>query len=106
VTLAGSSGSGAGAFLELKRGVNTAGYFTTASVIGGAASSDVAVYAASTNNVRIYAQAVQVAEFDASTTANDIRLKVYDHTAGGMVRVSRGASNSGGAGLRVLCVPN
>jgi hypothetical protein len=43
---------------------------------------------------------------DTSTTANDIRLEVYDVTAGSVVRVTRGAADSGGTGRRVLTVPN
>lgn len=43
---------------------------------------------------------------DNSATAANMRLLVYDVTAASVVRVSRGASDSGGAGFRVLRVPN
>lgn len=43
---------------------------------------------------------------DASTTADDIRMLVYDVTAAASVRVSRGAAGSGGVGFRLLRVPN
>lgn len=43
---------------------------------------------------------------DQSSTADDTRLLVWDVTAGALVRVTRGAANSGGAGFRLLRVPN
>jgi hypothetical protein len=43
---------------------------------------------------------------DASTTANDTRLLVYDVTAGALRRVTIGAADSGGAGYRALRIPN
>lgn len=43
---------------------------------------------------------------DGSTTADDTRLLLYDVTAGALVRVTRGAIDSGGVGFRVLRVPN
>jgi hypothetical protein len=45
-------------------------------------------------------------EFAYSTTADDTYLLVYDYTAASMKRVSRGASDSGGAGFRLLRIPN
>jgi hypothetical protein len=41
-----------------------------------------------------------------STTANETYLLVYDFTGGVLARVSRGAADSGGAGFRVLRIPN
>jgi len=47
-----------------------------------------------------------VLKIDNSTTTNDVRLLVYDATAAALVRVSRGASDSGGSGFRLLRIPN
>lgn len=41
-----------------------------------------------------------------SAVADNIYMKVYDFSAGALVQVSRGASGSGGAGFRLLRVPN
>ncbi len=43
---------------------------------------------------------------DTSTTSGDTRLLLYDVAAGTLVRVSRGAADSGGTGFRVLRIPN
>lgn len=44
--------------------------------------------------------------FDASATAGDTRFLLYDVTAATLKRVSVGASDSGGAGFKLLRVPN
>lgn len=49
---------------------------------------------------------VTAAQFDASTTADDIRMLLWDVTAASLKRVSRGASDSGGSGYRLLRIPN
>lgn len=49
---------------------------------------------------------VERARLDASATADDTALLLYDVTAGSVKRVSRGAADSGGAGFRLLRVPN
>lgn len=43
---------------------------------------------------------------DDVTGADEIRLRVWDVTAGALVLVKRGAADSGGSGRRVLTVPN
>lgn len=53
----------------------------------------------------LYNDAV-VAQFDGDSTAGNTRFIVWDVTAGATVRVSRGAADSGGAGFRVLRIPN
>jgi hypothetical protein len=61
------------------------------------------------NNIgtmRFGANGVSVMELDSSATAGNTRMLVYDVTAGSVVRVSRGASDSGGTGFRVLRIPN
>ncbi len=45
-------------------------------------------------------------QFDNNATANNTRLLLWDVTAGALVRVSRGATDSGGTGFRVLRIPN
>lgn len=44
--------------------------------------------------------------FDDNATAQETRMKLWDVTAAEMVRVSRGASDSGGTGFRLLRIPN
>lgn len=46
------------------------------------------------------------AKIDESAVAGDTRLMLWDVTAGTLVRVTRGAIDSGGAGFRVLRIPN
>lgn len=45
-------------------------------------------------------------QFDLSSTANNTRMAVWDVTAGALRRVTIGANDSGGAGFRVLRIPN
>ncbi len=49
---------------------------------------------------------VDALEVAPSASAGETRILVYDETAAALVRVSRGASDSGGAGFRLLRVPN
>jgi hypothetical protein len=46
------------------------------------------------------------AKFDGSSTAGDTRFFVYDVDNGTLERVTVGAANSGGAGFKVLRIPN
>lgn len=46
------------------------------------------------------------ARFDGSTTAGDTRFMVYDVDNGTLERVTVGAANSGGAGFKLLRIPN
>lgn len=53
------------------------------------------------------AQAVRTGlRVDASVTADETDVMVWDVTKAALVRVSRGAPDSGGTGLRALCIPN
>lgn len=45
-------------------------------------------------------------EFDANATSGETRFLLWDVTAGSLRRVSIGANDSGGAGFRVLRIPN
>lgn len=45
-------------------------------------------------------------QLDRSTTADDIRLLVYDASAASLKRVTRGAADSGGVGFRLLRIAN
>lgn len=47
-----------------------------------------------------------IAEFDSDTTAGNTRFLLWDVTAGTLKRVSVGINDSGGAGFKVLRVPN
>lgn len=59
-------------------------------------------------NLQAYDGATYVSgiRFDASVVAGDTRLLVYDVTKGAVSRVSVGAADSGGAGFKLLRVPN
>lgn len=46
------------------------------------------------------------AEFDANTTAGNTRMLLWDVDSGALQRVSVGANDSGGAGFKVLRIPN
>ncbi len=56
--------------------------------------------------MRIGGSYTTAASFDSSSTADDTRMQLYDVTAGALVRVSRGAADSGGVGFRALRIPN
>jgi hypothetical protein len=47
-----------------------------------------------------------VFRMDSSAIADNTRLLIWDVTAAALVRVSRGAADSGGTGFRVLRIPN
>lgn len=57
-------------------------------------------------SARITVGANESGRFDDSAVAGDTRFLLWDVTAGALVRVTRGAADSGGAGFRVLRVPN
>lgn len=52
------------------------------------------------------ATAAVVGRFDASVTAGETRFMIYDVDNGTLERVSVGAADSGGAGYKVLRIPN
>lgn len=52
------------------------------------------------------AAASEVARFDGSTTATHTRFMIYDVDNGTLERVTVGAADSGGAGFKVLRIPN
>lgn len=49
---------------------------------------------------------VQAFNLDADNTANGTRAQIYDNTAAALRRITIGANDSGGAGYRVLRIPN
>ena len=63
-------------------------------------------YMAMNGSVRINVGTNTVGQFDNSVTADDTRFLLWDVTAGTLVRVSRGAVDTGGVGFRVLRIPN
>jgi hypothetical protein len=67
---------------------------------------DTGIWRAGGNTLGIQCGAVESARFDASGSANDTRMLIYDVTRAAMVRVSVGGSDTGGSGFRVLRVPN
>jgi hypothetical protein len=58
------------------------------------------------SKIRLNIQGSQAMELDRSTITGDTRLMLWDVSAGTMVRVTRGAADSGGTGYRVLRIPN
>lgn len=79
----------------------------TAAVVNSAASriyivNSFVTTVSETSGGQIYRMGVNAV----TTGADDTSLRVYDHTAATDVAVTRGAADSGGAGFRVLRVPN
>lgn len=55
---------------------------------------------------RVSGSLIENARFDANTTAGNTRFLIYDVDNGTLARVSVGATDSGGAGFKVLRIPN
>lgn len=70
------------------------------------ASTDYLEYARGTDELKAVIAATERLRVDASATADDTALLLYDVSATAMKRVSRGAADSGGAGYRQLLIPN
>jgi hypothetical protein len=64
------------------------------------------IFRPTTDAVGFSAAGTEVARVDNDVTANNTRFMLYDVSAGALVRVSRGAADSGGAGFRLLRIPN
>lgn len=62
----------------------------------------VAIKSSANSNVTL----VDTVKIDASTTAGDTRLMLYDVDNGTLERVTVGAADSGGSGFKVLRIPN
>lgn len=67
---------------------------------------DTGFYSSAANAMRFVTGGVGAMTLDSDVTASNTRMTIYDVTAAAQVRVSRGAADSGGAGFRVLRVPN
>lgn len=74
--------------------------------VGTAATGNTNAYDADTHSFRSRDTTVTRAQLDASAVAGNTALLLWDVTAAALVRVTRGASDSGGAGYRVLRIPN
>lgn len=72
----------------------------------GAAAAGGYIGTPTNDPLQIYTNNVFVGAFDTSAVAGNTRFLLYDVTAGTVVRVSRGAADSGGVGFRVLRIPN
>lgn len=68
--------------------------------------TDTGIYRNASNELTISIGATDTFRILPANSANDIRMQVYDHTAGTLKQVSRGATDSGGTGFRVLRIPN
>ena len=88
-----------------KGGVHKAYLGLASAIFGGGSANDWAIDA-TTGNIRLGTGGVEAGRFDQSAVAGDTRFMLYDVTAGALVRVSRGAVDSGGVGFRLLRVPN
>lgn len=99
-TIHGTGGSGtdiAGADIQIAGGIGTG---TGAS---GSVKIQTAVPGGTSSTPNTLSDA---AEFDDSTTAGDTRFLLYDVDNGILERVTVGAADSGGAGFKVLRIPN
>lgn len=63
-------------------------------------------YSAASNEIACGLGGAERFRINTANGANDIRFQCYDHTGAAMKQVSRGAADSGGAGFRVLRIPN
>lgn len=70
------------------------------------ADGDNGLYRIGANDWALAAGSIGVLELDTDNTAQGTRMKIYDNTAAALVRVTRGAVDSGGVGFRSLRVPN
>lgn len=68
-------------------------------------SSGTGMYFSATS-VNLAAVGVDAGQFDNSVTATHTRFLVYDVSKGAVSRVTVGANDSGGAGFKLLRVPN
>lgn len=67
---------------------------------------DSGMWRVTSNTVAISTNGVKALQVDADATAGLTRLLVYDVTSAAVVRVSRGANDSGGVGFSLLRIPN
>ena len=68
--------------------------------------TDTGFYSQAGNAIGVSANGAEVARFDASATAGNTRLLIYDVDNGALERVTVGAADSGGTGFKVLRIPN
>jgi hypothetical protein len=73
--------------------------------VGGSGTGS-GIYYPVADSLGITAGGAEAARIDKSTTAADTRLLVYDVDNGALARVSVGPNDSGGAGFKLLRVPN
>lgn len=74
--------------------------------VGFQLNKNTGMFRPATNAVGFSAAGVEVGRFDNSSTADDMRVLLYDVTGASLKRVSRGAADSGGTGFRLLRVAN
>ena len=74
--------------------------------INWGADPDTGIYRVSANVLGIAVGGVDKFRVNVANSANDVTIEVYDFTAASLKQVSRGASDSGGTGFRVLRIPN
>lgn len=74
---------------------------------GGSAAGGVDIYtSAASAPIAFRPEGVEAARLDKSAVAGDTRLLIYDVDNAALERVSVGAADSGGAGFKVLRIPN
>jgi len=89
--------------------INAANFIIPATkklLLDGNGSGDTYISESSANIMDLAAGGGISGQFDASAVANNTRFLVYDVTAAALRRVTIGANDSGGAGFRVLRIPN
>lgn len=86
--------------LQVPNGTNLLPSYT----FGG--DTDLGFFRQAANALGVSANAVEVARFDANTTAGQTRFMIYDVDNGTLERVSVGVADSGGAGFKVLRISN
>jgi hypothetical protein len=67
---------------------------------------DSGMYSAGADSVSIAAGGTRVFDVDGTTTGGATRLRIYDNDNAALERVTVGAADSGGAGFKVLRIPN
>lgn len=68
--------------------------------------TDTGFYRPAGNSVAVATSGRQSARFQTNNGANETDFHLYDVSAGTVVAVTRGAADSGGAGFRLLRIPN
>lgn len=78
----------------------------TVNIFGGTGAGQIKLDPGTTGNVLVRINSIDSFKVDNSTTAGQTRMLVYDVDNATLERVTVGAADSGGAGFKVLRIPN